>query len=204
MLTEIQEAADGSSCAQLLDYLINQRFQGKTVVTASLRARSIVVLQMVADINPATPIIFCHAGTLFPESVEYKEKMIERFGFTDIREPKTGEFVTLPGDYDHVEWLKAHYKGTKNYVKEALHLNKSLEGFECWVSSVYHLPHNITPRHRIDIEGKLIRVNPLLDWTNETVAEYMKAYDLPRHKLAKHEDDSRDGEDGGLIPSYAY
>lgn len=204
MLREIQEAAEGLSCYALLDALINRRFKGKTVVTASLRARSIVVLQMVSDIDPSTPIVFCHAGTLYPESVEYKEFIIERFGFTDVRQPQTGEFPTQPGDHDHVEWMKASYSGDQHHIKEALHLNKTLKDFDCWISAVYHVPSSTASRNRIDIEGKLIRVNPILDWSRETVNEFMRSHDLPFHKLAGHLPPAQDETNGEPAPSYAY
>ena len=140
MLFEIQEKTKNLSCFSLLEYLVNDHFKGKTIVSASLRARSIVVLQMVADINPATPIVFCHAGTIYPESVEYKQFIIDKLGLTDIREPQKRESDTMPGDHDHVEWLKANSNGTLGTVKTAMHLNKSLDGFECWISAVYHNP----------------------------------------------------------------
>jgi len=204
MLFELQEAAKERDCVSLIDYLINDRFKKKIVVTASLRARSVVALQMVADINPSTPIVFCHAGTLFPESREYKDFIIERLGFSDIREPQQGEFETAPGDYDHVEWMKAYWGGTQNFVKEAVHLNKTMKDFECWISAVYHPTVAGAPVNRVDIEGKLIRVNPLLDWTRDAVNEFMNARDLPFHKLASRKTEYPDDEGDGLLPSYAY
>lgn len=183
MLFEIQEHTKNLSCYSLIEYLVNDRFKGKTIVSASLRARSIVVLQMLADINPATPVVFCHAGTIYPESVEYKQYIIDRLGLTDIREPRKRESETMPGDHDHVEWLKASYNGTAT-VKTALHLNQSLHGFECWISAVYHNPDGGSKLNRIDVEGKMLRVNPLLNWTKEGVARFMKVHALPFHKLA--------------------
>jgi len=204
MLFEIQENTKHLNCYSLIEYLVNDRFKGKTIVSASLRARSIVVLQMLADINPATPIVFCHAGAIYPESVEYKKFIIDRLGLTDIREPQKRESETIPGDRDHVEWLNANCSGTLGTVKTAMHLNKSLDGFECWISAVYHNPVNRSQINRIDIEGKILRVNPLLDWTREQVEKFMQAHDLPSHKLAprdpvypKHEDDQQ-------IPFYGY
>ena len=67
MLFEIQEATKNLSSYSLVEYLVNDHFKNKTIVSASLRARSIVFLQMLSDINPATPIIFCHAGTIYPD-----------------------------------------------------------------------------------------------------------------------------------------
>lgn len=202
MLFEIQENTNNLSCYSLIEYLVNDRFKGKTVVSASLRARSIVVLQMLADINPATPIVFCHAGTIFPESLEYKQFIIDRLGLTDIRELQTRESETVPGDHDHVEWLKANCNGMLGTVKTAIHLNKSLAGFECWISAVYHNPAGGSKINRIDVEGKVLRVNPLLNWTPEKVQKFMKVHALPSHKLAPRDPIYLKYEGGQEIPYY--
>jgi len=204
MLFEIQENTKNLSCYSLIEYLVNDHFKGKTIVSASLRARSIVVLQMLADINPATPIVFCHAGTIYPESVEYKQFIIDRLGLTNIREPQKRESDTMPGDHDHVEWLKANHNGTLGTVKTAVHLNKSLDGFECWISAVYHNPVDGSQINRIDVEGKVLRVNPLLNWTREEVDKFMKVHALPPHKLAPRDPVYPKNEGDQQVPFYGY
>jgi phosphoadenosine phosphosulfate reductase len=203
MLFKIQENTKNLSCYSLIEYLVNDHFNGKVIVSASLRARSIVFLQMLSDINPETPILFCHAGTIYPESVEYKQFIIDRLGFTNIRETQKRETDTMPGDYDHIEWLMASYNGSNGAVKTAMHLNKSLYGFECWISAVYHNPVDSSQINRIDIEGKVLRVNPLLEWTHEDVDKFMKAHDLPFHTLAPRDPFSPKHQDR-LIPFYGY
>ena len=204
MLFEIQKSTKNLSCYSLIEYLVNNYFQGKVIVSASLRARSIVFLQMLSDINPATPILFCHAGTIYPESLEYKRFIIDRLGFTDIREPQQKETRTMPGDYDHIEWIMANYNGSNGAVKTAMHLNKSLDGFDCWISAVYHKPVDGLQINRIDVDGKVLRVNPLLDWTHQDINKFMKAHDLPFHKLASRDPVYPKHEDNHLIPSYGY
>jgi phosphoadenosine phosphosulfate reductase len=204
MLFEIQDKTKDLSCYSLLEYLVNDRFKGKSIVSASLRARSIVVLQMLADINPATPIVFCHAGTIYPESVEYKRLIIDRLGLSDIREPRERESDAMPGDHDHVEWLKANDRGSLSTVKTAMHLNRSLDGFECWISAVYHNPADGSQINRIDVEGKVLRVNPLLNWTGEDVSKFMKMHALPSHKLAKRDPVYPKNENDQQTPFYGY
>jgi phosphoadenosine phosphosulfate reductase len=160
---------------------------------------------MLSDINPATPILFCHAGVIYPESLEYKQLIIDRLGFTDIRETQNKETETIPGDYDHVEWLMANHNGSNGAVKTAMHLNKSLGGYDCWISAVYHKPLDSSQINRIDIEGKVLRVNPLLDWTYSDVDKFMKAHDLPFHKLAPRDPIYRGHHDNNHpIPFYGY
>jgi phosphoadenosine phosphosulfate reductase len=204
MLFEIQENTKNLSCYSLIEYLVNYHFREKIIVSASLRARSIVFLQMLSDINPATPILFCHAGTIYPESMEYKQLIINRLGFTDIREIQKKETETIPGDYDHVEWFMANHNGSNGAVKTAMHLNKSLDGFDCWISAVYHKPVDSQQINRIDVDGKIFRVNPLLDWTHEDIDKFMKTHDLPFHKLAKRNPVYPKYKDNSLIPFYGY
>ena len=73
---EIRSISPDLSTMDLLRYLIVERFPGKTLVTASLKAPSIVVLKMVADIDPTTPVAFCSPGYRFPESNEYRERIL--------------------------------------------------------------------------------------------------------------------------------
>jgi phosphoadenosine phosphosulfate reductase len=204
MLFEIQEATKNLSSYSLVEYLVNDHFKNKTIVSASLRARSIVFLQMLSDINPATPIIFCHAGTIYPESIEYKQFIIDRLGFTDIRKTQKSETKTIPGDHDHVEWLMANYNGSNGTVKTAIHLNKSLDGFACWISAVYHKPVDGSQINRIDVNGKVLRVDPLLDWKRTDIEKFMKVHDLPFHKLASRAAACPKYQDTQQIPFYGY
>ena len=84
---EIKEACQEMACTELLEYLIKDKFAGKIAVTASLRARSVIVQHMLSEIDPTVPIIYCNAGKVFPESEEYKRDIIQRFGFTNVLEP---------------------------------------------------------------------------------------------------------------------
>ena len=74
---EIREACEDLSTEGLLRYLIKDRFPGMTVVTASLRAPSIVVLKMIADIDPGTPVMFCRPGQLFEESEAHRDNWLK-------------------------------------------------------------------------------------------------------------------------------
>jgi len=58
MLQEIREKTDGLSTAHMLHYLLEERFPGEVAVTASLKSPSIVVLKLISDIVPSTPVFF--------------------------------------------------------------------------------------------------------------------------------------------------
>jgi len=203
---ELKTASQEMACLDLLRFLIQDKFPGKSIVTASLRARSVVVQQMIAEIDPATPILYLSAGAQFPESEDYKRTIIERFGFTNVVEPAGGDEVTIrPGDRDHIEWFKARYGSSRGATQEAIHLNRTLEPYGCWISAVYHFDQDQTVRNRVEREGHLVRVNPLIDWGVERVQDFMAQFDLPLHELKREQVDmtAKHG-DGSEVMTFAF
>ena len=169
---------------ELLRYLVRERFPGKTVVTASLRAPSIVVLKMISAIDPATPVVFCHRPPDFEESIEYRTRIVELLGLSNVSLTEGHETVVRPGDADHCERMWIQYLDIPGRSFELLHLNDCLARYSCWISAVYHIERPSYVRNRVDVEGRLIKVDPLIRWTRDEVREFMRSHGLPYHKMA--------------------
>lgn len=187
---ELRSATADMTAPALLRHLLLERFPGKCVVTSALRIRSVVVLDMVAEIDPATPVIFCHAPYVYAESIEYRAQIVRRLGLTDVRDPGKDETDALPDDVDHHEEIRTSVWGG-GMIETITHLNKSLAGFECWISAAYHRPYSAVPTPRLVGEGRLLRVDPLNGWSQDRVQAYMATHGLPRHPRI-------------LVPTYHY
>jgi len=188
---------------QLLRYLIKERFPGKTVVTASLRARSIVTLKMISEIDPATPVIFCHRWP-FEESIEYRARIVAILGLTNVSCTEGHETSVKPGDVDHCERMWIHYQSMPGSSFQLLHLNECLAPFSCWISAVYHETRPDYVRNRVDVEGRLIKVDPLIRWSKDEVREFMRAHGLPYHKLAAREFKYEGNPEGATYEFYQF
>lgn len=177
------DESEGTTTASFLSHLLRDRFPGKVLVTASLRARSIATLRMVADIDPATPVVFCHVKNVFPESLEYRSMIVEMLGLTDVRTPEP-DAGSLPDDCYHSEalWAADPIDGSHTYT--TIPLNRTLKNFNCWISAVYHGPYSDAPRPRMVEEGRLMRVDPLVGWSKEEVRGYLEERGLPFHPKA--------------------
>lgn len=200
---EIRTTCEGLSTEALLRYLVAERYPGKTVVTASLRAPSIVVLKMVAGIDPSTPVLFCRPGELFDESEAYRRRMVELLGLTNTRETEGGKSGILPDTSDHYERMWAEYRNGLGRVHELVHLNDEMIHYDCWISAVYHLPSPQTAI-RVDVEGRLIRVDPLIDWTPQDVRAFMRKHGLPFHPRAARRVTPREPGDTPCPPTYHF
>ncbi|MEM7221780.1 MAG: phosphoadenosine phosphosulfate reductase family protein [Pseudomonadota bacterium] len=189
---------------ELLRYLIKERFPGKTVVTASLKARSVVVLKLVADIDPTTPVVFCTRGFRFPESAVHRQRVVEQLGLTNVSQSEGSELEVRPGDHDHCEsmWAESEVGTGRSY--EIVHLNDTLAPYECWISAVYHVPSPPEERRRVDIEGRLVRVNPMVRWSKDEVRTYMRDHKLPYHPRALRQKPAAPAADEAPPPAYHF
>lgn len=186
-LSDIRAVSSKLSTPQLLHYVIAERFPGKTAVTASLRAKSIVVLSMVADVNPATPVVFCRPGHLFKESFEYRERIVDALGLTNVSESEGQETELQAGDREHCERMWSESENAPGRTFEIVHLNETLKPYACWISAVYHMSRPSNVRQRVDVEGNLIRIDPLVSWSSEDVHHYLSERSLPLHPRVRRD-----------------
>jgi len=200
---QILDIAGKTDASAFLRILITELFPQKTVATCSLRGRSVVVLKMISEIDPHTPIAFCHMPNLYPESVEYRDRLVGELGLRDIREP-VEDGGPLPGDRDHCEalWSENPIDHTRAY--ESVHLNRTLAGFDCWISAVYNHPYPNTPGPPAREEGRLIRIDPLASWTQSQVRQFMSEHGLRYHPLATSHCPVPTREEPRLVPHYHY
>ena len=177
---ELRLATAGMAAPALLRYLLLEKFPKGCAITSSLRARSVVVLKMIADIDRTAPVIFCHASYVYPESIEYRAQIVRLLGLTNVHDPEANESGALAGDHDYYEVIRTEITGGGT-IDSRVHLNKSLADFECWISAAYHKPYSDVPIERLTLEGRMLRADPLGGWTQEEVHDYMAQHDLPYH-----------------------
>ncbi len=181
---DIRSVSPDLSTPDLLRFLIEEKFAGKTLVTASLKAPSVVVLKLVADIDRATPVVFCVRGFEFPESRVYRKRIVELLGLENVSQTKGGEVEVLPGDSDHCERMWVEHRDWPTRSFEIVHLNQTLAPYSCWISAVYHVPRPPQVTQRVDVERRLIRVDPLIRWTKDDIRAFMREHKLPFHPRA--------------------
>ncbi|MGI9405535.1 MAG: phosphoadenosine phosphosulfate reductase family protein [Hyphomicrobiaceae bacterium] len=187
LLPAVRSVTSGLNTADMLRFLIEERFPGKTVVTASLRSSSIVVLKMVADIDPATPVVFCQVGSFFPDSQTYRDQIVAHLGLTNVTTSTGSEPLVREKDCTHCERMWAEYEDRPGRSFEIIHLNDTLAPYDCWISAVYHTKRPAHVRDRVDKEGRLIWVDPLVRWSRDDVRAFMKEHGIPYHKRAYRE-----------------
>lgn len=200
---EILEITAEMDTSSFLRYLITERFPRATAVTCSLRGRSVVVLKLISEIDPATPVVFCHMPNLYPASLEYRARLVSDLGLRDTREPAE-DHGALPDDCHHNEGLWAENPDDHARAYRTIHLNQALADFDCWISAVYHGPYPDTPGTRVKQEGRLIRIDPLASWSQSRVRGFMQEHGLSYHPLAMSGRAQRPKDESEAVITFAY
>ncbi|MCZ6861110.1 MAG: phosphoadenosine phosphosulfate reductase family protein, partial [Alphaproteobacteria bacterium] len=66
--------------------MIEEAFPGRIALVSSFGAEAAVLLDLVARIDPATPVLFLETGKHFGETIEYRRALARHIGLRDVRD----------------------------------------------------------------------------------------------------------------------
>ncbi len=166
----------------LLEVMIRDVFKDRIALVSSFGSESAVLIEMVADIDPSTPILFLNTGKLFGETLRYSRILGERFGLTDIRAIKPDASEIEAEDKNGLLWTRDQDACCD--LRKTRPLDREIVGFDAWITGRKRFQTDA--RADLDlIEGApgQIKINPLANHGMEDLQAIAKAHDLPKHPL---------------------
>lgn len=159
-----------------------ETFGSDLLFTSSFGAQSGVLLHLWSRVARHLPVVFIDTGFLFPETLRYKDELVEKLGLKvkvlrpDIPNP---EFVARYGD--DIQKRDPDFCCGLNKVAPLAPLKEAARG---WVSGL----RRDQSRARQDLpileeDGPMIRVHPLATLTRADVAAYLAEHGIPEHPL---------------------
>ncbi|WP_297372316.1 phosphoadenylyl-sulfate reductase [Acidocella sp.] len=162
---------------------LTRRFPGRIALVSSFGTESAVLLHLVAQIAPATPVIFLDTLKLFPETLAYRDTLTTRLGLTDVRviSPKPTRLAKF--DPDGTLWQRDTDQCCA--IRKTNPLDDALEGFDAWITGRKRA--QAATRAHLELvetgaDGR-VTVNPLAFWSDADLSAYFTAHNLPRHPL---------------------
>jgi phosphoadenosine phosphosulfate reductase len=174
-----------------LDYrerfaLIGEQFGGQLITSTSAGAQAAVMLHLVSKYAPQTPVIFVDTGYHFPETYQFLDQLKEQFelnlkvynpAITAARQEALYGKLWESGDEGHEKY------GLINKVEP---MNRALRehGASSWLSGVRRA--HSKDRQTLDFfmqQKETVKIYPILDWSDNDIANYITLNDLPRHPL---------------------
>jgi phosphoadenosine phosphosulfate reductase len=184
-LDDLRSAYEGLDGLALLRALLKEGpLAGKTARVSSFGAESAVLLDMVATVDPATPVIFLDTGKLFPETQAYRDEIAELLRLRDVRVVRPRPAALARHDPDGSLWSREPDLCCD--IRKTDPLQDALEGFVAWITGRKRFQAGLRSQLPI-IEGEWssgrIKLNPLAHWSAEDVERYRLLRNLPKHPL---------------------
>ena len=170
---------------------IASHFAGKKLVfSTSFGQEDQAITHAIASQNLGIEIFTLDTGRQFQESYELIDLTVKKLGF---------ELKTYFPQTEAVEKLVAEkgfnsfYTSVENrkeccFIRKIEPLNRALHGADVWITGLRaEQSENRAdmPMIEWDAQKNLYKINPLIDWSFETMTEYLTEHKIPQNPLHK-------------------
>ena len=176
----------GTDTVEMLGSVLRDGLAGDVAVVSSFGAESAVLLHLIAQVDPALPVLFLETGKHFTETLSYRDLLIQRLGLTGVQNLTPDEESLAKRDGNGLRWSFdpdgcCEIRKVIPLAGAMVKYDASITGRKGFQSST----RTGLPRFEIDrsdAQGRL-KINPLADWSAEALAAYFVEHDLPAHPL---------------------
>ena len=155
----------------------------KLFATSSFQTHSIVMLHLLSKIDRSIPVYFINTGYLFPETIEYKDKIADLFGLNVI-----DTYPLIPKSQQKDELGNLLFTTDPDYccyINKVQPLEPVLIQHDVWINGVRSDQTEVRKNFKVEQPAKhgVLRFHPMLDWTKRDIYRYIKEHKLPKHPL---------------------
>jgi phosphoadenosine phosphosulfate reductase len=172
---------------ELLRYLL-ERYGCRIALASSLGLEDQVLTDMILKIDKTARIFTIDTGRLFPETYSLIDKTNRRYGIRmEVFFPENAGVEV----YVRQNGVNAFYESIEKrkaccYVRKIQPLLRALSTLDVWICGLRQ-EQSVTragvKRVEWDEANRLIKINPLVYWSEQEVWDYIRAEDVPYHIL---------------------
>jgi phosphoadenosine phosphosulfate reductase len=170
---------------EVLRHAITEAFVERICIVSSFGAESVILLHMIAQIDPSVPVICLNTGKLFGETLRYRDRLQAALGLTDIRAVAPHPDDLRASDPKGSLWQR----DTDGccHIRKVLPQARAVSGFDALITG--RKKFQTDTRQTMDViesstDGRY-KVNPLANWQLDALKSYIETHNLPRHPLVK-------------------
>lgn len=184
----LNERFDDAPAEKVVDYFLRE-YKGRIALSSSLSIEDQVLTDMIVKSDKTTARIFTlDTGRLFPETYQLidKTQQIYHIGlevfFPDYKEVQ--RMVREEGINLFYNSIESRHRCCE--VRKLEPLRRAFQGLDVWICGLRR--HQSVTRKdmrtvELDMMHNMIKVNPLISWSEEEVWAYIKQHHVPYNKL---------------------
>ncbi len=181
------EILEGKAAPEVLEFF-SQEFGNRLALASSLGAEDQVLTEMIANMGSKVRIFTLDTGRLFPETYDLLDSTVKRYKVKiDVYFPdaaRVEEMVSNKG-------INLFYESVENrklccHIRKIEPLTRALKDADAWISGLRR-EQSVTRQDgelvEWDTNNEKIKINPLIEWTDDDVWDYIRAKNIPYNKL---------------------
>jgi len=181
VLAGYSAALEGKSAEEIADWTAGA-FGTDVVVAASMQ--DVILPHLFAQVIPGVEVLFLQTGYHFAETLQTRDVAARSLAITVVEALPAQSVAEQDAEYG--EKLHDRDPNLCCFLRKVDPLARSLDGRAAWVTGVRRIEAPTranTPIVSWDDKHDLVKINPLVAWSDEDVEAYQVAHDLPRNPL---------------------
>ncbi|HVV39863.1 MAG TPA: phosphoadenylyl-sulfate reductase [Nitrobacter sp.] len=178
----LSDALHGAAPAAIIAAALREVGRERLALVSSFGTESAALLKVMADVDPAIPVIFLDTGWLFGETLAYRDTLIAQLGLKDVRSIQPAEDVLKREDPDRELWFSDPDACCR--IRKVEPLARALKPFDAWINGRKRFQGGLRAEIPIvESDGARLKFNPLANATPQEIAAIYATAKLPPHPL---------------------
>lgn len=187
--TENADKMESKSAPEILKWGF-EKFGDKMVLASSFGAEDVVLIDMMCKIDRnLTRVFTLDTGRLNQETYDLIDKIRKRYNIiVDVYFPNASDVEKMVAN----KGMNLMYESMDNRklccnIRKIEPLKRALKQFDCWITGLRReqtITRNKILKIEIDsLNNNIVKLNPLADWTNDEIWEYIHDNKVPYNEL---------------------
>ncbi|MBV9529948.1 MAG: phosphoadenylyl-sulfate reductase [Bradyrhizobium sp.] len=179
---ELARRLDRASPAEIIAAALEITGRDRLALVSSFGTESAALLKVMADVDPAIPVIFLDTGWLFEETLAYRDLLIARLSLRDVRSIKPLEETLFGEDPNGDLWFFDPDACCR--IRKVEPLRRALKPFAAWINGRKRFHGGLRAATAVvEQDGARLKFNPFANVSRGEIEAIFKAGDLPPHPL---------------------
>ncbi|MEI6140714.1 MAG: phosphoadenylyl-sulfate reductase [Mariniphaga sp.] len=186
-IDKLNQKYENATAEELLKGFLSS-FKGTIALSSSLSIEDQVLTHIICNIDKTTKIFTLDTGRLFPDTYDLIHRTNSKFGIKmKVYFPEAGEVEQMV----NTKGINLFFESVENRklccnLRKIRPLKRAFQGLEVWICGLRR-EQSVTRQDMQRIEwdegNGIIKLNPLIDWTEDEVKEFIKINGIPYNPL---------------------
>ena len=186
-IEKLNHKYENATAEELLEGFLAS-FKGTIALSSSLSIEDQVLTHIICGIDKTTKIFTLDTGRLFPETYDLIHRTNHKFGIKmKVYFPEASEVEQMV----NLKGINLFFESVENRklccnLRKIRPLKRAFQGLEVWICGLRR-EQSVTRQEMQRIEWDegygIIKLNPLIDWTEDEVKEFIKINGIPYNPL---------------------